>query len=445
MTSSASHDADASATGVRAALLHADFRRYVWGRFFGTIAWQMLGVAVGWQVYSITGDPLDLGLVGLAQFLPFFALVLPSGQWADRTDRRLIIIGAYVIETICAIILIGFTLSGSQTVWPVFLAMALFGAGRALWMPSSQAMIINLVPNSVLPAAVAFNSSLFQVAVIAGPSIGGVLYALGELPMMSAYAGSLNGGLPMAGGFGALLVYTIAALMLMTVIFLMIRVKPVRAKRVANDTGWRTIFEGLRFVWQKKPVLGAISLDLFAVLFGGATALLPVFAADVLHVGPEGLGILRTAPGVGAAVTAIWLARRPIARHAGSWMFGGVALFGVATIVFGLSTSFWLSCAALFLLGVGDMVSVFVRHLLVQLETPDAIRGRVSAVNALFIGASNELGEFESGLTARWWGAVPAVVVGGVLCLGVVGAYLRLFPQLRVLDRFPDPATARDD
>jgi predicted MFS family arabinose efflux permease len=296
-----------------------------------------------------------------------------------------------------------------------------------------------------LPAAVAFNSSLFQVAVIAGPSIGGVLYALGELPMMSVYAGSLNGGLPMAGGFGALLVYTIAALMLMTVIFLMIRVKPVRAKRVANDTGWRTIFEGLRFVWQKKPVLGAISLDLFAVLFGGATALLPVFAADVLHVGPEGLGILRTAPGVGAAVTAIWLARRPIARHAGSWMFGGVALFGVATIVFGLSTSFWLSCAALFLLGVGDMVSVFVRHLLVQLETPDAIRGRVSAVNALFIGASNELGEFESGLTARWWGAVPAVVVGGVLCLGVVGAYLRLFPQLRVLDRFPDPATARDD
>lgn len=438
-SASARPDSAASATGLRAALAHADFRRYVWGRFFGTIAWQMLGVAVGWQVYSITGDPLDLGLVGLAQFLPFFGLVLPSGQWADRTDRRLIIIGAYFIEAVCAFILIAFTLSGSTEVWPVFLAMGLFGAGRALWMPASQAMIINLVPNKVLPAAVAFNSSLFQVAVIAGPSIGGLLYALGESPWVIAAITSIH---PVASdiSMGALLVYALAAVMLITVIFLMIRVRPVRAVRSALDAGWGAIFEGLRFVWQRKPVLGAISLDLFAVLFGGATALLPVFAADVLKVGPEGLGILRTAPGVGAAVTAIWLARRPIARHAGRWMFGGVAVFGVSTVVFGLSTSFWLSCAALFLLGVGDMVSVFVRHLLVQLETPDGIRGRVSAVNALFIGASNELGEFESGLTARWWGAVPAVVVGGVLCLGVVAGYWRIFPQLRTLDRFPDPA-----
>lgn len=427
-------------SGLRAALAHADFRRYVWGRFFGTIAWQMLGVAVGWQVYSITGDPLDLGLVGLAQFLPFFALVLPSGQWADRTDRRLIIIGAYFIEMVCALILIGFTLSGSREVWPVFLAMALFGAGRALWMPASQAMIINLVPNSVLPAAVAFNSSLFQVAVIAGPSIGGILYAVGESEWVMAQLTMVYPTASSIEGWGALSVYGVAAVMLLTVMLLMIRVRPVRAIRSALDTGWGAVFEGLRFVWQRKPVLGAISLDLFAVLFGGATALLPVFAADVLKVGPEGLGVLRTAPGVGAALTAVWLARRPIARHAGRWMFGGVAIFGVATIVFGLSTSFWLSCAALFLLGAGDMVSVFVRHLLVQLETPDAIRGRVSAVNALFIGASNELGEFESGLTAKWWGAVPAVVVGGVLCLGVVGLYLRLFPQLRGLDRFPDPA-----
>lgn len=435
-------DAASSGSGLRAALAHADFRRYVWGRFFGTIAWQMLGVAVGWQVYSITGDPLDLGLVGLAQFLPFFALVLPSGQWADRADRRMIIIGAYFIETICALILIGFTLSGSREVWPVFLAMALFGAGRALWMPASQAMIINLVPNKVLPAAVAFNSSLFQVAVIAGPSIGGVLYAVGESRQVMGVVTTVFPAASQIESLGALLVYVLAALMLVTVMFLMIRVRAVRAARSALDTGWNAIFEGLRFVWQRKPVLGAISLDLFAVLFGGATALLPVFAADVLKVGPEGLGILRTAPGVGAAVTAIWLARRPIARHAGRWMFSGVAVFGVATVVFGLSTSFWVSCAALFLLGVGDMVSVFVRHLLVQLETPDAIRGRVSAVNALFIGASNELGEFESGMTAKWWGAVPAVVVGGVLCLGVVGLYLRLFPQLRALDRFPDPATS---
>lgn len=410
--------------GVRAALRHRDFRHYVLGRFLATIAWQMLGVAVGWQVYSITRDPLDLGLVGLAQFLPFFALVLPGGQVADRADRRLVMVVAYGVEVVCALMLIAFTLSGSREVLWVFLAMALFGAGRAFWMPSGQAMVVNLVPGDVFPSAVALNSTLFQSAVIIGPSIGGVLYALGESVL------SVD---------GALLVYAVATACLLVTVLLIGSVRPVRAPRSDQPPSLHEVFEGLRFVMRRKPVLGAISLDLFAVLFGGATALLPVFAADILHVGPVGLGVLRTAPGAGAALTALWLAQRPIERHAGRWMFGGVALFGVSTIVFGLSTSFLLSTAALFLLGVGDMLSVFVRHLLVQLETPDAIRGRVSAVNALFIGASNELGEFESGLTAKWWGAVPAVVVGGVACLGVVAAYLWLFPQLRTLDRFPKP------
>ncbi len=410
--------------GIRAALRYPDFRRYAIGRFCATLAWQMLGVAVGWQVYAITKDPLDLGLIGLAQFLPFLALVLPGGQLADRADRRLVMVCAYAVEALCAVVLIVFTLSGSREVWPVFVAMALFGAGRAFWMPSGQAMVVNLVPADVFPTAVGLNSTLFQSAVIIGPAIGGVLYALGEAMLH----------LP-----GALVVYVVALALLVAVVVLLAGVRPVRAPPSKQPLSTREFFEGLRFVLKRKPVLGAISLDLFAVLFGGATALLPVFAADILHVGPVGLGTLRTAPGLGAALTAAWLATHPIERHAGRWMFGGVALFGVATIVFGLSSSFLVSLGALFLLGIGDMLSVFVRHLLVQLETPDAIRGRVSAVSAMFIGASNELGEFESGVTAKAFGTVPAVVFGGAACIGVVIVYLRLFPELRRLDRFPKP------
>lgn len=412
-----------SASGLRMALSFGNFRRYVLGRFFATIAWQMLGVAVGWQVYAITGDPLDLGLVGLAQFLPFVVLVLPGGQLADRRDRRLVLVLAYIIEAACAALLLWFTWQGSRNVLWVFLAMALFGAGRALWMPAGQAMVVNLVPSSVFPAAVAFNSTLFEAAVITGPAFGGLLYAFGEAQLDAD---------------GALLVYAVALGLLVIVVGLMWSLDPRPAPSQSRPASWQELTEGLRFVFRRRIVLGAISLDLFAVLFGGATALLPVFAADILHVGPEGLGILRTAPGVGAACTAIWLARRPISTHVGPWMFGGVAAFGIATIVFGLSTSFWLSVAALVLLGAGDMVSVFVRHLLVQLETPDAIRGRVSAVSAMFIGASNELGEFESGVTAAWWGPVRAVTVGGIACLVVVAGHLKLFPELRRLDRFPD-------
>jgi MFS family permease len=280
------------------------------------------------------------------------------------------------------------------------------------------------VPAEVFPAAVAFNPSLFEAAVIVGPAVGGLLYAFSEAQLQTS---------------GALLVYVVCLALLLLVVVLMWRVRPVRASGGQRPVSMSEMFEGLRFVFSRRPILGAISLDLFAVLFGGATALLPMFAADILHVGPEGLGALRTAPGIGAGVTALLLARRPIAQHAGRWMFGGVAAFGVATIVFGLSTWFWVSFAALVVVGAGDMVSVFVRHLLIQLETPDAIRGRVSAVSAMFIGASNELGEFESGLTAAWWGPVRAVTVGGVACLVVVGVYLRAFPELRKLDRFPQP------
>jgi MFS family permease len=398
-----------------AVLRNRDFARFAAGRVCATLAWQMMGVAVGWQVYALTHDTLALGFVGLAQFLPFVALVLPAGQIADRADRRLVLAAAYGVEALSAITMLVFTWTGGRQIAIVYAAMALFGAGRAFWMPAAQAMTPNLVPPQDFPNAVAVNSGLFEAAVIIGPALGGLLYL-----------------------FGPLAAYGLATLLLAIVVLLMVGIRPVRAASATQAFRVRDVLEGLRFVLRQKVVLGAISLDLFAVLFGGATALLPAYAADVLHVGPLGLGVLRTAPGVGAALTAGLLAIRPIRRHVGRWMFGGVALFGIATVVFGLSRAYWLSLIALFALGLGDMVSVFIRHLLVQLQTPDAIRGRVSAVNAMFIGASNELGEFESGLTASWFGLVPAVVIGGVATLVVVAAQIGIFPGLRRMDPFPE-------
>lgn len=401
---------------VVAALRHRDFARYAAGRFCATLAWQMLSVAVGWQIYEFTHDALALGFIGLAQFLPFLGLVLPAGQIADRADRRLILVIAYGVEATCVAVLLALTLLGMTIVWPIFAAMVFFGVGRAFWMPAGQAMTPNLVPPEDFSAAVALNSALFQIAVIAGPALGGLLFLAG--------AGVVYG--------------TVLTLQLI-VVTLMFGVRPVKAAGAGAAFRIRDALEGLKFVFHRKPVFGAISLDLFAVLLGGATALLPVYASDVLHIGPAGLGVLRTAPGVGAALTAAVLAVSPLSRHVGRNMFLGTGLFAVATIVFGVSTNFLLSLAALVLLGAGDMVSVFIRHILVQLETPDAIRGRVSAVNSMFIGASNELGEFRAGATAKLFGLVPAVAWGGVACLGVVLAYIALFPSLRRLDAFPTP------
>jgi MFS family permease len=397
-------------------LRYRDFAVYAVARFCTSLAWEMLGVAVGWQVYQLTHNPLDLGFVGLAQFLPFVLLVLPAGYVADHADRRWVLVGAYSVQGTCAGLLLWFTLSGATHVWPVFVAMTLFGAARAFSMPASQAMTPNLVPPDVFPKAVAFNSVLLEIATIIGPSLGGVLYLLGPSVVYSV-------------GFG----------LVVLVVALVSTIKAVRAIRSTDDGVGADLLGGLRFVLHRPTVLGAISLDLFAVLFGGATALLPAFASDILHIGPAGLGVLRTAPGVGAALTALAVGLAPIERHVGRWMFGGVALFGAATIVFGLSKSFSISLVALVLLGAGDMVSVYIRHLLVQLETPDAIRGRVSAVSSMFIGASNELGEFESGVTARWFGLVRAAVLGGVATLVVIGVYLKLFPDLRRMDRFNRP------
>ena len=398
------------------ALRHPNFSFFLIARFCATLAVQMQGVAVGWQVYSISGNPLDLGLIGLAQFLPFSILVLVAGQIADRADRRLILFLCYGVECLCGILLLDFTLTGQQAVWPVFAVMALYGSARAFMMPTSQAIMPNLVPTESFANAVALSSSSFQIATLTGPTLGGLIYM-----------------------FGAEVVYfTVASLLLCSqVLILFVNVE----RRAASDhpATWRTFLEGLRFVWDKPIVLGAISLDLFAVLFGGATALLPAVASDILHVGPTELGLLRTAPGLGAALTAMTLAFFPISRRVGRWMFDGVALFGVATILFGLSENLYLSLAALALLGVGDMVSVFIRQMLVQLETPDAIRGRVSAVNSVFIGASNELGEFESGLAAAWLGVAPSIIAGGIATLLVVLFWTRGFTALRSMDYFPHP------
>ncbi len=383
----------------------------------------MLIVAVGWQVYYITGRVLDLGLIGLSQFLPFLCLSLFTGHAADQYDRRLIITLTVLLSLICAVLLLGFAHGEVSYVWPIYLVLALLGVTRAFQMPATQSFIPNLVPLEALPNAIAVSSSTFQVATIAGPSIGGLVYAFG------ATSRGVHGGAAWVYGASA------AALAASLALLLLLRIRRAPADRQAAT--WDTLLEGLRFVWRRKPVLGAISLDLFAVLFGGATALLPAFTKDVLHAGPDVFGFLRAAPGVGAGLTALWLTWWPVTGRVGFSMFGGVAIFGVATVVFGLTNRFWVALIALALMGAGDMVSVYIRHLLVQLETPDQIRGRVSAVNSVFIGASNELGEFESGVTAAWFGLVPAIVVGGVVTLAVTLLWAGvLFPKLWRLQTF---------
>jgi MFS family permease len=415
-----------------AVLRHRDFRLYLGARFFAAIAAQMLIIAVGWQVYHLTGRLLDLGLIGLSQFLPFLLLVLYAGHAADRYDRRLILIICGLVQCACAALLFGFAASGIVHIWPIFVVIAFLGVARAFQMPTSQSFMPNLVPRELLQGAVALNSSMFQVATIAGPSVGGILYAFAEHSL------GPNGGAELVYGAAA------AVFLIATTMIFLIRLRRIAVQ--ARAVSWASLLQGLRFVWRRKTVLGAISLDLFAVLFGGATALLPAFTKDVLHAGPEVFGYLRTAPGVGAGVTAIWLAFNPIKHRVGVYMFLGVAAFGAATIVFGLTRQFVIALVALVVLGAGDMISVFIRSLLVQLETPDEIRGRVSAVNAVFIGASNELGEFESGLTAAWLGLVPAIVAGGVLTLAVGLLWARyLFPQLWRMQSFAELGAKRQE
>jgi MFS family permease len=408
-----------------AVLRHGQYARFALCRFFTTLSWQMLGVAVGWRVYALTHDALALGLVGLCEFLPFVCLVLVGGHVADQVERERVLTVAWSIETACIAALVWVAVTGVRQVWPIYVAIGIFGGTRAFWSPTMQAMVPNLVPREEFPRALAINSALFQTAVIGGPALGGLLYLLGASVV-----------------FGACLALFVATVLLSLSLhvphgqFAEQDGQSSAAQVAASyQRGGHAFLEGLRYVLAQRVVLGVISLDLFAVLFGGATALLPIFAGEVLHVGPAGLGLLRTAPGVGAALTAGLMTLHPVERRAGAVMFAGVAAFGLCTLVFGDSRSFVVSLAALFVLGIGDMLSVYIRGILVQLHTPDEIRGRVSAINSMFIGASNELGEFESGVTARWLGAVRATLLGGLLTLAVVGGWMGMFPELRRLDQ----------
>ncbi len=374
---------------------------------------EMQAIAVGWQVYALTHRPLDLGLVGLAQFLPGVLLFLVSGQVADRFPRQRIVLACYAGYAACSLGLLALTLNHNRQVWPIYAVLLGNGLVRSFIGAASQSFLPSLVAPGHFPNAVAWSSSVFTGATILGPAIGGLLYGLAATPA-PVYA---------SAAAGCLCSLLLVAAMRVAV--------PVR-KAATLDM----VFEGLRYIWRKKLVLGAISLDLFAVLLGGATALLPVYADQILKIGPSGLGMLRSGPAIGALLMATLNAFRPLRRRAGATMLWCVAGFGLFTVVFGLSRSVPLSMASLIFLGGCDMVSVIVRHTMVQLSTPDDMRGRVSAVNMVFIGASNEVGQFESGLTAQWFGVVPAVVLGGIGTVAVVAAWAALFPDLRRVDRF---------
>ena len=395
-----------------AAFRSRDFRLFSASRFLSITALQMQNVAVGWLVYDLTRSAFALGLVGLAAFVPAHALVLVTGHVADAFDRRLIMLIAHAATALSAAGLVLFAAMGADAALPVYGLVALAGTAGAFGLPAQQALLPLLVPREDFGNAVAWNSSVNQTATISGPALGGVLYLLGPTVVFATVAAA----------------FAAAALLAALIV-------PRPPERRRERTSWTTLVAGLSFIRAHPVVLGAISLDLVAVFLGGATALLPIFAQDILYVGPVGLGLLRSAPAVGALAMAFTLAHRPVARNAGRRMLQAVALFALSTIGFGLSTSLYLSLACLALIGAADMVNVYVRQTLVQTETPDAMRGRVAAVNSIFIGASNELGEFESGTLAALLGAVPAVVIGDAATIAVAALWGRMFPQLAARDR----------
>jgi MFS family permease len=379
---------------------------------------QIQSVAVGWQVYDITRDPVALGYVGLSIFLPMLLLVLPAGDLADRVDRRFMLMASYLVQVLASAMLLVLTLTGVKAMWAFYSVITLLGVALGLSQPAMQSFLPFLVTLDKLPQAIAWNASAYRTAVIAGPALGGFLYDLGPAVNYSLCLG--------------LYIFTLIAMW-------NLRIRAQKNPPGSSSTLER-IVDGIVYMRQRPILFGAISLDLFAMLLGGTTALLPIFARDVLHTGPAGLGFLRMAPAMGAAMVAIVLARWQLHRHTGISMFACVAIFGAATIVFGLSREFYLSMAALVVTGAADMVSVYVRSALVQLATPDHMRGRVGSLNSLFIGASNELGEFRAGMTAGLFGTVPAVVIGGIGTLTVVALWMGLFPPLRRVDRFSDVA-----
>lgn len=397
-----------------AAFRHLDFSLYEIERFLVVAALEMQSVAVGWQVYEITRRPLDLGLVGLAQFLPNILLFLLAGHTADRISRKKVLLFCNFGFALCSALLIVITRTEPRDVNAIYAVLVLLGVVRAFNSPAGRALLPQLVPTEVFPNAVAWNATIFQGATILGPALGGLLYAL-------------------LGGAAGVYATSVIGCVVATIALVQISLQPVA--RRAEELSMKTVLAGLQYIWTHKLILGTISLDLFAVLLGGAVALLPVYAREILRTGPWGLGLLRAAPGVGAATMAILLAYRPLRRRVGKVMLFCVGAFGAFTIVFGISRNLTLSLLTLVLVGASDMVSVVIRGTLVQIATPDIVRGRVNAVEMIFIGASNEFGEFESGITAQWLGPVEAVILGGIGTLVIVGLWAWLFPELRKTEK----------
>ncbi|PYN80285.1 MAG: MFS transporter [Candidatus Rokuibacteriota bacterium] len=389
---------------------------FLWcSRVLANVAFQMLGVAVGWQLYELTGSALDLGLVGLAQFVPMVLLTLIVGQVADRYDRRLVAATCQIVEAGAAALLVVGTLGSWLSNTSIFAIVSLVGAARAFESPATTALVSDVVARPLIARAMAWLISANQTAQIVGPALGGFLYALG----------------PAAAYITAGALFVLAGLCAAV----------IRARRVARASEPLTlesVFSGVVFIRSRRVLLGTMSLDLFAVLLGGAAALLPIYARDILGTGPGGLGLLRSAPAVGALATSMFLAQHPLRRRIGPTLFRAVMAFGVATVVFGVSTNFALSLAALCVLGASDVVSVVIRATLVQIRTPDTMRGRVSAVHSLFTGTSNQLGTFESGLAAALIGTVPAVLLGGIGTIAVAALWMLLFPELRRIHAFEE-------
>jgi MFS family permease len=400
----------ADARAGRAAFTHPGFVLFQIARFLIVAAVEMQAVAVGWQVYEITKRPLDLGYVGLAQFLPAILLFPISGHASDRFERRHVLSACYAGYAVCFALLLALVERGVPSIRSIYVVLVLIGVVRSFNSTASRSILPQLVPPEHFPNAVAWNASIFQASTILGPAFGGILYAAFHGPAV---------------------VYGIALLTAVGATVSSFKIKPEVKARPREPMTLKTVFAGLHFIWSKKLILGAISLDLFAVLLGGAVALLPVYAREILHTGPWGLGLLRTAPGVGAAMMAVLLAHWPLRGRSGPTLLWAVAGFGVFTILFGVSHSLTLSLIALLLLGASDMISVIIRATLTQLATPDEMRGRVTAVDMIFIGTSNEFGQFESGVTAQWFGTVPAVVLGGIGTLVVIAVWAWLFPELR--------------
>ncbi|MGD1107276.1 MAG: MFS transporter [Terracidiphilus sp.] len=400
-----------------------DFRRYQLARVAVILGAEAQSVAVAWQVYSITHRAIDLGYTGLALFLPGLIFLLPAGHVADRFDRRHVILACYTLQVFCTGALVVLARNNTQNILAIYAVLFFVGTGRAFSSPASSALIPHLVPEIHFVNAVTWGGAIFQLANITGPALGGLLFTL---PLTGIAANSR------LEGAGIVYVFTLGTLLWFLALVASLHVRPGRMEH--RDLSLKVVLAGFQYVRRARILLGSFSLDLFVVLLGGAVALMPIFAHEILHQGPRGLGMLRAAPAVGAVTMSLIMARFPLHRRAGHWLFICVSIFGAATVVFGLSHTLWLSLASLAIAGAADTISVIIRGSLLQLATPPEMRGRVSAVNSLFIGASNELGEFESGLTAQWWGAVRATMIGGLGALAVAGLWSVIFPGLRKAD-----------